>query len=143
LAQELLEDDNMNELLKDAEYNRANGRTVLAIDNIIQYLKQLDDKIKAEWQSKTPDVAHAAKAVEQPKCPLFFPRPGAIAYCQNGYLGLITEKQDPTWQNNLTEAWVGIHLGKNRSGHGKIFGAFWHSRNPEVVGYIDELIEKL
>jgi hypothetical protein len=72
------------------------------------------------------------------------PRVGAIAYCRNGCLGLITGKQALPWPNEPNEWWVGIHLGKSKPGrYSKLLGTPWQSKNPEVVGYIEELIKAL
>ena len=59
---------------------------------------------------------------------------GAIAYCSNNKLGLITSttKVEVTYPDDTTdEAWTGIHLT------GKM-GTPWSSRNPLVVGKIDK-----
>lgn len=64
------------------------------------------------------------------------PRRGALAYCSEGHLGLIIDDspQPVLYANGETAlAWHGVHLG------GKFLGQLWSSRNPTVVGHIDDL----
>ena len=68
------------------------------------------------------------------------PRRGAIAYCSEGYLGVVTDRApQPVLYANGEEAlaWQGVHLGK------KFLGQLWSSRNPRVVGHINDLPEIL
>ena len=70
------------------------------------------------------------------------PKRGAIATCSAGSLGLITadEPKEITYSDGSSaEAWVGIHLtDKIRS-----IGDGWSSRDPEVLGYIENLQDVL
>ena len=64
------------------------------------------------------------------------PRKGSIAVCSQGHIGLITSDimiaiVYPDETKGI--AWTGIHL------KGKI-GTPWSSRNPTVVGHIDEMV---
>ena len=83
------------------------------------------------------------------------PKRGAIALCSLNALGLITcdEPQEITYNDgNKGLAWTGVQLmdvqipGINGD-EGKTFdvkvGEQWSSRNPRVVGYIDDVISLL
>jgi hypothetical protein len=64
---------------------------------------------------------------------------GDIAFCSRGMLGLITEdepKEVTYLAGEKDIAYVGIQLQNN-------IGGRWSSRNPRVVGHIDDLIKKL
>ncbi|MFA5723970.1 MAG: hypothetical protein WC979_06950 [Candidatus Pacearchaeota archaeon] len=78
------------------------------------------------------------------------PRKGSIAYCSLGRLGLITSDgpQEITYNDgNKGKAWLGIQLTEGTvKGVGgdagkefiQIIGSGWSSRNPLVVGHIDQ-----
>lgn len=64
------------------------------------------------------------------------PRPGAIAICQNGKVGLIT-RQHTEIVPEVYEVYTGLHLDEGR------FGQIWQSKNPFVIGYIKDVVEDL
>lgn len=64
------------------------------------------------------------------------PRKHALALCSKGRLGVITsEGPEPVEYPDGTKgtAWTGYHLPDGRP---------WSSRNPQVVGYLDDLASK-
>jgi hypothetical protein len=64
-------------------------------------------------------------------------RKGTLAVCGIGCLGLITkdEPQEITYSDgNKSVAWVGIHLTDKVCP----IGGKWSSRNPIVVGHVDD-----
>lgn len=66
------------------------------------------------------------------------PRKGAIAVCGIGALGLITADAavEITYPDKTTGlAWTGIHLTNRRAP----LGSAWSSRNPIVLGYIEDI----
>jgi hypothetical protein len=66
------------------------------------------------------------------------PERGAIAVCSAGSLGLITvdEPQQVTYSDGTSaDAWVGIHLTDEL----RTIGDGWSSRDPKVIGHIDNL----
>lgn len=70
------------------------------------------------------------------------PKRGAIAFCDIGYLGLITEdvKQEIVYRDgNTGMVYIGIHLTDKVT---KI-GSLWSSRNPKVVCYIEDFEDSL
>lgn len=78
------------------------------------------------------------------------PRPGAIAFCRRGYLGMITsfEPEDITYPDgNKGKAWKGIQL-TNKPAFTEGYagptgiGTPWSSKYPQVVGYIEDLVAK-
>lgn len=66
------------------------------------------------------------------------PRSGAIAVASNGDLGIITsEEKVPTCvEGRVQMAWRGIQLRPVRGGK---TGDSWSSRNPNVIGYVEDL----
>ena len=67
------------------------------------------------------------------------PRRGSIAKCGKGTIGMITcdAPQEVTYADgNKGMAWVGVHLTEKI---GPI-GSPWSSRNPEVIGHIEEFV---
>lgn len=83
------------------------------------------------------------------------PRRGAIAYCSLGRLGLILSDAPMSityHDGNVGQAWTGIQLTEGdvqgvggdagKTFHQKI-GDQWSSRNPKVVGYIEDITCKL
>lgn len=84
------------------------------------------------------------------------PKRGAIALCSLGRLGLITcdEPQEVTYNDgNIGISWVGIQLtdgevqgvgGDKGKTIKQVIGQTWMSRNPKVIGYIQDIkIESL
>lgn len=66
------------------------------------------------------------------------PRKGAIAVCSIGALGLITSDAavEITYPDNTkAAAWTGIHLTNRRAP----LGSPWASREPIVLGYIEDI----
>lgn len=65
------------------------------------------------------------------------PRPGAIAIASNGDLGLITsdEPEYSCVEGKTQLAWRGIQLCSVRGGQ---IGDRWSSRNPTVVGHVED-----
>ena len=81
------------------------------------------------------------------------PRAGAIALCGRGFLGLITSQRpvSVTYRDG-TEAptWGGFHLQHQQlsSAAGVVYrtvevGDSWSSRNPVVLGYLEDLLKHL
>jgi hypothetical protein len=71
------------------------------------------------------------------------PRKGSLAFCSLGCLGLITEDEPQTVYYdkegvNSGIAYVGIHLTDKLVP----IGARWSSRNPIVVGHVDQFINQ-
>ncbi len=65
------------------------------------------------------------------------PRKGALAFCSLNSLGLITSEKPRTItysDGNTGIAWIGIHLTDKIAP----VGSLWSSRNPRVVGYVDD-----
>jgi hypothetical protein len=70
------------------------------------------------------------------------PRRGAFAFCGKGTLGLITSDTPigVVYSDGKTgTAYVGIHLTDKIAP----IGSPWSSRDPEVVGYTDEIADTL
>jgi hypothetical protein len=66
---------------------------------------------------------------------------GDIAKCSQKCIGLITcdEPQQVTYGDGSTgSAWVGVHW-HNRPELGILIGDPWSSRNPKVIGHIDQV----
>ena len=64
------------------------------------------------------------------------PRKHALAYCSKGHLGVITSEGPESVEypdGTKGMAWTGYHLPDGRP---------WSSRNPRVVGYLDNLADK-
>jgi hypothetical protein len=66
-------------------------------------------------------------------------RKGSLAICSLGCLGLITEdspREVVYKDGNKGVAWVGIHLTDKIAP----IGSPWSSRNPKIVGHIEEFL---
>jgi hypothetical protein len=79
------------------------------------------------------EVGVGSNPIVHPK--IMKPRKNALAICGRKKLGLITSDSPELlhFDNEDRECWTGIHLTGD-------VGSFWCSSNPEVVGYLDELV---
>lgn len=71
------------------------------------------------------------------------PRPGDIAYCSKGRLGLITGQQASMFEP-YTLIWVGVHLRDYPDAMEKMqveVGTPWGSKDPKVIGHIDTALD--
>ena len=69
-------------------------------------------------------------------------RQGSIARCGHGTLGLITSAKPKLIKfrdGSSAIAWTGIHLTNQKSP----IGSYWCSRNPIVLGHIDEITQNM
>lgn len=67
-------------------------------------------------------------------------RIGALAFCAQGRLGLITSGPTPmAVAGEKVELWSGVHL---TSGKTWVVGGGWASYRPTVVGHVDELLAR-
>jgi len=72
-------------------------------------------------------------------------RKGALAICSKGRIGLITSRSPVAIEyadGNKGFAWTGIHLTDAVVGDGKAGEPFWSSRDPKIVGHVDDLTGK-
>lgn len=78
------------------------------------------------------------------------PRRGSIAFCSVGRIGLITSdgpEEFTFFNGDKAVVWKGIQLTEGMGGKNKDYsqkcGDFWCSRNPIVIGHIDDYLNGL
>ena len=89
----------------------------------------MDEEEAYKWMEETENIEEK-------------PRKGSLALCGLKCLGLITqdEPKEITYQDgNKGTAYVGIHLTDKITD----IGNSWSSRNPVVVGHVDDLSDKI
>jgi len=117
-----------------------------------------EDSVLADWSYHTLndtwrfDQYPVVETDEDPEEGELFSTPlppcrGALAYCSDGSLGLITGTEPETLHygdGSTATGWTGIHMDNQR--HSPGIGKPWSSTHPIVVSYIkhpEELLEGL